>query len=56
MTDKNIKKAIDLINKKSFDEAEKYLLNLRRERRTPYINYLLGYIHHINIKTFSSSE
>jgi len=51
-----IKKALDLIDNKSFDKAEKNLLTLRRKKQTPYINYLLGYIHHINISTFSFSE
>lgn len=56
MTDKDIEKALNLINRNCFEEAEKYLLNLRKEKQTPYINYLLGYIHHANISSFSFSE
>lgn len=47
--DKNIKKACELIDKNAFKEAEEYLLELRRKKSTPVINYLLGYIHHVNL-------
>lgn len=56
MTDKNLEKALELIDKESFNEAEKFLLNLRRNSQTPYINYLLGYIHHVNLSAYSFSE
>ncbi|MBA7508963.1 hypothetical protein ES705_00898 [subsurface metagenome] len=56
MTDKNLKKALELIDKESFNEAEKLLLKLRRNSQTPYINYLLGYIHHVNLSAYSFSE
>jgi len=56
MTDKNLKKALELIDKESFNEAEKLLLKIRRNNQNPYINYLLGFIHHVNISHDSFYE
>ncbi len=56
MRDKDIEKALDLINKDCFKKALKHLLNLRRKTPTPYINYLLGCIHHVNIPVSSFSN
>lgn len=56
MPELNLDNVIDLLDKEAFDEAEDLLLKLRRKEQTPYINYLLGYIHHTNIPYSSKSN
>lgn len=48
----------DLIEKKSFNKANKILLHFRKENNKPHVNYLIGFIHHINIShsSFSISD
>ncbi|GAH81669.1 unnamed protein product, partial [marine sediment metagenome] len=56
MTDNNIKKVLELIDKDSFEEAKNLLLKIRRNKQSSYVNYLLGYIHHTNISPLSLSK
>ncbi len=56
MTDNSIKEVFELIDRKLFADAEKLLLKIRRNKQSSYINYLLGYIHHINLSNYSFTE